>query len=67
MLYNLSTYNSPSVNKGRVDPVINCPQDVHTCGVVHVEHHQVFLYFVLDGGQLSAYYPGLFSPRRKRF
>jgi len=24
MLYYLPTYNSPSVNKGRVDPVINC-------------------------------------------
>jgi hypothetical protein len=62
MLYNLPTYNSPSVNKSRVDPVINCPHDVHTCGIVQVGYHQLFLYFVLDGGQWSAYYPGRFSP-----
>lgn len=61
MLYNLPTYNSTSVNKGRVDPVINCPQDVYTCGIVQVEYHKVFLYFVLDGGQWSAYYPSRFS------
>ena len=62
MLYNLRTYNSPSVNKDRVDPVINCPQDLHTCGIVQVEHHQVVLYFVVDGVQWSAYYPRRFSP-----
>jgi len=61
MLYNLPTYNSPSFNIGRVDPVINCPQDVHTCGIVQVGYHQLFLYFVLDGSHWSAYYPSRFS------